>query len=261
VFAVSPVTTFASVLPDSRSVQLGKPATIFASVINAGAGALNNCQIALPVTAPSGLTLTYQTTAPATNALTGTPNTPVTIPGGNGLQTFFVSFQGTTAFSAPGLQLDFGCLGAAPAAVVTGVDTVDLVMSSTPIADIIALAATPTNNGVIELPSDGVGAFAVASFNDGATAPIIVSVDTGAAVLPIQATICQSNPMTAQCLAPPAGSVSLTVTAGATPTFSIFLQSSGAIPFAPATSRVFVRFKDASGGLHGSTSVAVETAG
>ncbi len=51
----------------------------------------------------------------------------------------------------------------------------------------------------------------------------------------------------------------LNFTAGATPTFSVFLQASGAIPFAPATSRVFVRFKDAGGGLHGSTSVAIET--
>ena len=46
---------------------------------------------------------------------------------------------------------------------------------------------------------------------------------------------------------------------GTAPTFSIFLLSTGAIPFAPASSRVFVRFKDAEGGFHGSTSVAIET--
>ena len=57
-------------------------------------------------------------------------------------------------------------------------------------------------------------------------------------------------------------SVTFTATVGgtaATPTFSVFLQAGGPIPFAPATSRVFVRFKDAGGGLHGSTSVAIET--
>ncbi len=38
------------------------------------------------------------------------------------------------------MPLDFGCTGTA-AAIVPGVDTIDLVISSTPIADIIALAA------------------------------------------------------------------------------------------------------------------------
>ena len=46
--------------------------------------------------------------------------------------------------------------------------------------------------------------------------------------------------------------------AGAAPTFSVFLEATGTIPFAPAASRAFVRFKDPAGGLHGSTSVAVE---
>ncbi|MEI9984379.1 MAG: hypothetical protein WDN69_14910 [Aliidongia sp.] len=51
----------------------------------------------------------------------------------------------------------------------------------------------------------------------------------------------------------------LNIVAGATPTFSVFLQASGAIPLDPASARVFVRFKDADGALHGSTSVAVAT--
>jgi hypothetical protein len=53
--------------------------------------------------------------------------------------------------------------------------------------------------------------------------------------------------------------VTLNFAANSAPTFSVFLQSSGPIAFAPGASRIFVRFKDASGGLHGSTSVAVET--
>ncbi|MEI9985921.1 MAG: hypothetical protein WDN69_23690 [Aliidongia sp.] len=134
---------------------LGKPATIFASVVNAGTAALNNCQIALPVTSPAGLSLTYQTTNSTTNALTGTVNTPATIAGNNGVQSFLVTFQGKTAFSATDLPLDFDCLGAGPAAIETGVDTVDLTFSSTAIADIIALSATPTNDGIAQIPSSG----------------------------------------------------------------------------------------------------------
>ena len=45
--------------------------------------------------------------------------------------------------------------------------------------------------------------------------------------------------------------------AGAAPTFSVFLEATGTIPFAPDTARVFVRFTDLGGVLHGSTSVAV----
>jgi DNA-binding beta-propeller fold protein YncE len=259
VYSIAPAVNFASLLPGSRSVQVGNPATVFASMINAGTNALNGCQLALPVNAPAGLTLGYQTTNPSTNALIGTPNTPATIAGNDGIQTFLVTLQGTAAFSAPGMPLDFDCSGVAPAAIVTGVDTVDLVMSSTPVADIIALAATATNNGIISVPNGGAGAFAVASSNVGATAAIIVSVDTGTASLPVTPTICQSNPSTGQCLATPGSTVSLTDAAGATPTFSVFLQATGAIAFNPGASRIFVRFKDASGGLHGSTSVAIET--
>ena len=258
----TPPPLLASVLPGSRSVQLGHPATIFASMINTGATALDNCQIALSPSAPSGLTLSYQTTNPATNALAGTPNSPVTIAGSNGSQSFLISFQGTTAFDAPAMPLEFGCYGATVengALAVSGVDTVDLSMSATPVADIIALAATATNNGITEVPKGGAAAFAVASTNIGVTTPITVSVDTGAATLPVTTSICQTNPGTGQCLAPPAATVSLSYAGGAAPTFSIFLHSTGAIAFAPATSRIFVRFKDGSGGFHGSTSVAIET--
>jgi len=52
--------------------------------------------------------------------------------------------------------------------------------------------------------------------------------------------------------------VTLNFAGGAEPTFSVFLEASGPITFAPATSRVYVQFEDAAGGLHGSTSVAIE---
>jgi sugar lactone lactonase YvrE len=256
---LAPVVLAAAVLPDSRSVELGNPATIFATIINPGSAALDNCRIALPATAPSGLTLNYQTTNPATNALTGTPNSPVAISGNNGSQSFVLSFQATAPFTAPGLALSFLCDLSPPAPSVLGVNTVDLAMSATPVADIIALSATSTGNGIVEVPNGAAAAFAVASTNVGVTAPITVSVDTGAASLPVAALICQSNPSTGQCLASPAASVSLSYAGGTTPTFSIFLQANGPIAFSPATARVVVRFEDSGGGLHGSTSVAIET--
>jgi len=257
--ACGPTVVLASVLPGSRSVLLGNPATIFGMMINSGTPNLANCQIALPAGSPTGLTMDYQTTNASTNALTGSPNAPTMIAGNNGMQSFVISFHGTVPFSAPGMPLDFECDASPIAAIVPGVDTVDLVFSATPIADVIALVATPTNNGIIEVPLGGAAAFAVASINLGITAPLIVSVDTGTATLPVALTICETNSSTGQCFAPPAATVSLSYAGGATPTFSIFLDATGSIAFSPATSRVFVRFKDAGSGIHGSTSVAIET--
>ena len=70
--------------------------------------------------------------------------------------------------------------------------------------------------------------------------------------------ICPTNAQ-AQCLSPPAPTVSATINNGATPTFSIFVTVNGAVPFDPANSRIFVRFKDAANNLGGATSVAVRT--
>jgi hypothetical protein len=257
-FGSGPAVIFAAVLPGSRSVMVGNPATVFASMINTGTLGLQNCQIVLPPGSEAGLTMDYQTTNPATNALTGTIDTPVPITANNGSQSFVLSFHGTAPFSAAAMPLDFQCDGTPLANIAPGVDTLDLVMSSTPIADIIALSATPTNDGIIESRVGGDAAFAIASFNLGITAAITVSVDTGAATLPVTLTICETNPSTGQCLAPPAASVSLTDAGDATPTFSIFVQPSGPIAFAPAASRAFVRFKDTDNGLHGSTSVAIQ---
>ena len=260
VLAGSPVLATA-VLPVSRSVELPNPATFFASMINAGPTALNNCQLVQPRTLLDA-TVTYQTTDPATNEPTGSPDTPVTIPGNGGTQSFLIAFQSTTAFDAPQINLQFGCpngnmLAAAP--ILPGVNTIELDMETVPIADIIALAATQTNNSIVEVPQGGAGAFAIATTNLGITAPITVSIDTGAASLPVTATICQTDPDTAQCLAAPTSGLSLaSFAAGSTPTFSVFLQASGPIAFNPAAARIFVRFMQPGAG-EGVTSVAIET--
>ncbi len=78
---------------------------------------------------------------------------------------------------------------------------VDLSVSPTPVPDIIALSATVSNDGIVSMPVGGAAAFAVASINVGAAAPIIVTADTGSATLPLQATLCQSDPSNGQCLA------------------------------------------------------------
>jgi YVTN family beta-propeller protein len=250
----------AAVLPGGRSVQTGTTATVFATVLNTSTSALGNCRILLPSSAPAGMSMVYQTTDPATNAVTSGPNPLVSIDG-NGSQTFVLAFQGSADALDPGQPLLFVCDGTSYAPIDVGLNTIDLQFSSTPIPDIIVLAATAQNNGIVEVPlsNQQEGAFAVASDNIGAEATLTVSADTGAATLPVTVTLCQTNPSTGQCLAPPAPSVTLDDATGATPTFSVFVAAGAAIPLAPGSSRIFVRFLDGDGVSHGSTSVAVET--
>ncbi len=254
--AATPDALAAAVLPGGRSVQIGKDATVLATIINSATTTMTDCQIALPPSAPASLSLTYQTTDPATNALTGAANTPASINAG-AYQTFLLDFKSADPAAVTGMRLFFDCDDENPAPSTPGVNTVDLVFSSTPIPDIVALAATASNDGTVHV-ANGAGAFAVATVDVGAAGTLTASADTGDASLPVAVSLCQTTSAGA-CLSPPAASVPVDFAAGATPTFSVFVLSSGSVPFAPGTSRVFVRFADGGGVSHGSTSVAVTT--
>jgi hypothetical protein len=247
----------AAVLPVSRSIETGGTATAFATIINPSASNLSNCFIRPATVLPASFA--YQTTNPATNALTGTPNTPVSIAAG-GSQSFVFALTANAAFPPTNVTLGFECTYAGPAAVSTGLDTLLLSASAAPVPDVVALAATVQNDGIVHVRGAPMaGAFAVATINLGAGSPIAASVDTGAASLPLTLALCQTNPHTGACLAAPSPTVSTTIAADAIPTFGIFVTASGTIPFDPANSRVFVQFADPGGNIRGETSVAVET--
>ena len=247
----------AAVLPASRSVEVGRTASAFATIINTASDTATDCSIAPSSSVPASFA--YQTTDSATNALVGTPNTPADIVA-DGLQTYLIIFTPTTAFSSTDVKLIFDCSNTNPAPVTTGLNTLLLSASNVPVPDIVALAATPTGDGIVKLPGPfGANAFAVATVNVGASGDISVTADTGDATLPLALFICETNPGTGACLSPPANSVTSRVSAGTTPTFAIFVNGNGLVPLDPANSRVFVRFKDTGGVTRGSTSVAVQT--
>jgi virginiamycin B lyase len=246
-----------AVLPLSRSVQVGNPATAFATIINAGTSPALGCAIVPATNVPASYL--YQTTNPATNALTGTPNAPVSIAAG-GSQSFVLAFTPTAAFAPTDVSFSYDCASTGAAAPVTGLNTLLLSASTTPVPDIVVESATASNDGILHITgSTGSAAFATATVNLGSSAAITVTADTGGVTLPLGLTLCQTNPGSGQCLATPSASVSTTINTNATPTFAIFATASSAIPFAPATNRIFVRFADASGAIRGSTSVAVQT--
>jgi aldose sugar dehydrogenase len=259
IFVISrlPPSLVAAVLPSNRSVQVGTTATAFATIINAGSVTATACGISLLTSLPA--TFTYQTTDPATNQVTGAPNTPVNIAAG-AAQSYVFALTPSAPVAPTDVQLSFDCTNTDPASIIPGLDTLLFSASNTPVPDIVALAATTSNDGILNiLGANGAGAFAVATVNVGASGSITASADTGGANIPVNLFVCQTNPGTGACLGSPASTVTATINTNATPTFGIFVQGSGNVPFDPALNRIFVRFKDSGGVTRGSTSVAVRT--
>jgi hypothetical protein len=247
----------AAILPSSRSVQVGSPATAFATIINAGQELATGCTISPMTGIPA--TLTFQTTDPATNQVTNSPNTSVDIPPG-AAQSFIFALTPTGPIVPTDVQFSFECTNANPAPIRPGVNTLLFSASATPVADIVALAATLNNDGIVNVPgTNDMGVFAVAAVNMGAGDAFTVSADTGGASLPVSVFICQTDPQTSVCFSPPDSNVPTTILSNETPTFGIFVAAAGDVSFIPETNRIFVRFKDSNNVTRGSTSVAVRT--
>jgi hypothetical protein len=147
--------------------------------------------------------------------------------------------------------------GPAPSTSANGFQ---LSSNTSPEADIIALVATPSGDGIVTIPATtGVGFFSVASINLGASNQLTVTADTGDVLLPVTLTLCETNPTTSVCLATPAPAVTTQIDANATPTFAVFVSASATVPFDPENNRAIVRFKDGSDIDRGSASVAIRT--
>ena len=244
----------AASLPSSRSVQVGSLASAFATMINTSSTAANDCSIA-PQTSVAA-DFTYQTTD-ASNVLVGTPDTPVDIAAGES-QNFVFGFLPTSPISPTEVLISYDCTNSAPATITVGLNTLLLSASASPIPDIVALVATPTGDGILNLPGpNGSNAFAVSAVNVG-SADTITATPSPSVVLPLAMSICQTD-ATGACLSSADSSATGLVEAGATPTYSVFVTATGTVPFDPANNRIVVEFTDSGGVVRGSTSVAVTT--
>lgn len=246
----------ASILPSSRSIQVGNVATVFASLINFGDTLLTNCGIA-PVTPVSG-DFSFQTTNPQTNQLTGALNARTNIPAG-GLQTFVIAYKANGPFPPSDVQFGFECSDGYPARTIIGVNTLRLTFSTTPVADMIAVGATPSGNGVAFIEGANAGFFAIATTNIGVATQLTGRIRFSDPSLPLTATVCETNPATAECKQDPAPSVTRTFNHNETATFTAFLLATGTVPPDYANNRALFEFVDATGVVRGSTSVAVAT--
>jgi hypothetical protein len=250
----------AAVLPLSRSVTVGAPATAFATIINGGADDASTCSIAPATSIPADFF--FQTTDPTTNNETGTPNTPVDIPAGK-LQTFVIALTPTVAFTPTLVAFTFTCANAlGPASLFPGINALLLSASTTPVPDIVALGAS-ADPGYADLNKIGVGDFAVATINLGSADNITVMAIPSLTNLPVTLLVCQTDPASGVCTSnngAAAPSVTTQIGVLGTPTFGIFINSAGhTIADLPGANRAFVTFTDSNGVLRGETSVAIRT--
>lgn len=243
---------FSSTLPSSRSAEVGAFTSFFGTLINAGDQQVTGCGIALE--SPIGATFFYQTTDPQTNQTVGSPNTPVDISAG-GVQTFLLGVTAQTEVSPTDVVFRFACNNSDPAPVVTGVNTLLFSASNEPTPDIVALSATLSNDGIVTIPpGDQFGFFTVAAVNVGVGSTVDVF-PRATGTRPETLLVCETNPASGACLGGPAGSVTTTIGAGATPTFAVFVAGDTPIAFDPANNRIFLDF--VADVVRGSTSVAL----
>ncbi len=263
VTAMNGIRILAAITPVARRGTVGDDITAFATVINPSdsTGTATGCTIARPADGyPYGFAFAERL-LPGSSL--GQTNAPFSLAPGQ-TRHFLMGFFPAGPVSS-NLRMVFDCTNTLPAQSAFGLNTFNLVATTTRGADIIATAVTPTNDGILRIPAvaGGGNVAAMAGMNIGSSATLqalVSSVAVGAstAPLPIALFLCPTNPSTGQCLQPPSASP---FTFHAMPnqvfTFTAFANYQGvAIPLDPANSRLYIHFKEGNTDV-GSASVAV----
>jgi hypothetical protein len=246
-----------SVLPTSRFVATGSAATAFMTVINPNQVDGTNCIIEHH--GPYRDSFTFQRTDPNTNAAIGNVNDAVTIPAG-GYQTYVISLTPSADVSDVRFVPYASCDNIPMPLVAPGLNTIDLGSDAAGGPDLIALAATLGNNGIVDVPANARGVFSVATINLGGAGDVTVSAQSLDPDLPATGQVCQTDAGGA-CMAPPANSLTLNIGPNETPTFGVFVRTNHVTPFSARQRFQFQMRVGNPGELRGSTSVAVRDQG
>jgi hypothetical protein len=94
---------------------------------------------------------------------------------------------------------------------------------------ILVTVATATGKQPIHLIENQPSAFAMATENDSGTRYRHVTVRFAFGGLPIEGTLCKTNPTTGQCLAPPSAEIDVPFDAHETADFSAFITAHGSV--------------------------------
>ena len=237
-----------AITPNSRIVQIGTPATIFLSAINAGTETATDVSISQASSLPA--TICYQMWDGAT--LTGTPDTPVDIGSGE-IANFVMTITPTAEFSSSSLTFDVSSTNGA-SAPISGVNTLTISASSVPYADIIMISTALDVSTPVNTPT----AFAIATTNVGTADATGVSlvVDIPQTIDGLSYEVYETYPGNGSIKGSAMG---LTIPVGAQPTFAVFLTPTEPITFDPANNRIMLKLVDGSGTVVGAQSVAVST--
>ncbi len=255
-----PVTTTiaAATLPNARSVQVGDRATFFGTILNTGSQTAANCGVATAAASPAGFTFARTNAA---NVVVGAPNQRFDIAAG-AAQGMVLTFAPSEALAGQSYVFDFRCSNTAAAAAFDGVNSFTLVASNTAAPDVIMVAATPTNDGIANIPGqNGTGFFTTAAINIGAAGTIVFEPQS-TPTLGLAPLICETHPATGQCITPLGANVTRAFGVNETAFFSVFFAGGGqTVPFDPANRRIRFVARDpgATPTIRGWTSVAVRT--
>ena len=230
-------------------------ATVFASIINPADVTAEQCSIELAT--PLAVDFTYRQADPLTNQVIGETNPTLDILPAQTMA-FVLALTPRQTFDLTELTFNYVCANTGSAPITAGLNTLQLASSAEPVADMVAVALTPSADGIADVGLDDFGFYVVATSNVGAEATITVSPSTGPWFTG-DALICETDAASGACVAPPAPTAQTTMGAQSTQSFAVFVRSDSPIELNPTDRRQSVRFFDEQGALRGSTSVALTT--
>ena len=246
----------AAVLPSSRSVPVNSTATVFATMINPSPTiTARACHIELD--SPLAIDFQYRSSDPTTNSVAGEADSAFDV-APTEFASFVLSLTPTESFTLTEIAFVFNCENTGTAPVIMGLNTLQLASSAEPVADVVAIALTPTADGIARMGVEEFGAYVVATSNLGAAAEITAAPAT-APWFNGETLICETNTATGACLAAATASITTTMRANSTHSFALFVRSNEPITLDPARYRQVIEFTDSSGARRGSTSVALAT--
>ncbi|MCZ7394647.1 MAG: ammonia-forming cytochrome c nitrite reductase subunit c552 [Candidatus Methanoperedens sp.] len=245
--AIATPALVSSITPTSRNAVVGKPGTIFMSVINGGTAIATGVTITQASSLP--VTVSYQQWNGV--SFTGSPNTPVDIPAGS-TANFVLTITPTAAFGTSSVTYNVAGTNTAPAPI-SGVNTLTMSASTGTPADVIMMSTNLNVQTAVNTPT----ALAVATSNVGATATgVSLNVVVPSSITGLVYQVNQTNPTTGTIIGPATG---LTINAGAQPSFAVFLTPTQKIALDLVNNRITLQLKDGSGNVIGAQSVAIST--
>jgi VCBS repeat-containing protein len=257
----------AATLPGARSGFVGgPPITVFMSVLSRQTTPAQACRVTAPGTPP--FTLSYQQVDAGGNPIGAAD--PLFDLGEGGAINFVIALQPNTTTQNEGYVFlpQIACENA-NLTPIEGVNSVLVSIGPAPIPDILSIGQTPSADGVVRIPVNGIriSFLSAAALNIGAgdasagagQATVTASVDTGTTMLPLTLEVCETL-STGGCITP-RGETSTTSVydPNVVKFYAVFVRANEGefVPFSPANARVFLRFADATGAIRSVTSAAV----